>query len=162
LIIFFEEINAFYIIYLAEFMSIKNCSLFRLQNVGLTGGNPYNRIRRTDVGYGTLITIEASIMPYLQEHGTIAKRVASFGAYSASNTQLLIHCVLIIWIFHIRSLNCKCGAFLVFCAGAIPRPFWQKQGGTEIAITAHSICMDTFYRRWFQYARICAFSTVCA
>ncbi len=91
-------------------------------------------------------------MTNLHEQGTVSKRIASLGAFRASNTEVFIDDILEIWVLDIRTLDRECRALHIFRFNGIAHSFGTQHSGAQIAIPAHSESVHALDSRLIQNA----------
>jgi hypothetical protein len=75
------------------------------EQVWLAGRHTTEGLARTDFGDGTLIAIQTTVMPHLHEQRAVAESRATFDAFGAANTQVLINHVLVIRVLDVGPLD---------------------------------------------------------
>ena len=75
---------------------------------------PFDRIIRTVPGNGTLVAIQASVMPYLQMQGPVPKGRTPFHTFSAPNTKIFIDGKFEKWFFNEAAIYGRGRTELIF------------------------------------------------
>ena len=122
------------------------------EHIGLLGGNPLERARRTSGGNGTFVAIQTAIVTHLKKQRPISKGRTALDALAAAVAEGLVEIVLVVRFFNESALYRPGRAKLVFGAG-IERPRGRlMKAGAVITISAYPIDLNALDGGFCQHA----------
>jgi hypothetical protein len=124
----------------------------RLQQIRMIRGNAPERVAWANLCDGAFVAVYAPIMTHLQEQRAVAKPIATFHAFCASNAEALVDRVFVIRILHERPLDRSSGAQLVFCSSVQIVRRGLEIPSAKLAIPAQRITVNAFHRGLLQHA----------
>ncbi len=91
-----------------------------------------------------MITVQTTLMAYLEKEGAVAERGAAFDTFAAADTQLFVNNIFVIGMLNKSALDGSRWAELVFRSGVQGVGLRLEVAGAELAIPAHGEFVDTF------------------
>jgi len=113
----------------------------------LFGGDLSNRFGGAVECNGTLVALQAQVLPDLQEEGTVSEGEAAVHTFSAAYTEIVVNNVLEIGPFHFPTRKGIGRAHLVFCSCVPCKKLWVEKAGAKITIAAQCPILETLDRR---------------
>lgn len=123
-----------------------------LQKIGCVSRHTHEGMRRTRLGNTALIAIQATIMPHLQEQGSVAECAASLHAQGATHATRFLNVVFKIRILNVGSPNRIGRTKLILCRFIQLLGIRLEESKTALAVPTHGKGMNTLHRRGLQHA----------
>lgn len=114
------------------------------EDIRLAGWHAFDGLGRAGPGDGAIVAVDAAVMAYLEEEGTVAKKDASFDTFRAADAQFFVNGVLVIRVLQGCPFNGSCRAKLVFSAGVQGVWLRIKISGAQLAVAAHFVDLNAF------------------
>jgi hypothetical protein len=91
--------------------------MIRLEQIRLVYRHSPERVARADLGDGAFVTVNATVMPDLEEERSVAEAGASFHTFGAADAKLFIDDVFVVGILYKSALDRRGWAQLVLRRG---------------------------------------------
>src|SRR5262249_23139405 len=123
-----------------------------LEQIGLARRHPQKRVAGANLRDGAFVAVYATVVPHLEKERAVTETVTPLNAFGASDAQMLVDRVFIIWVFDECSLD-RCGrteAVLGTSVEIVRSRF--EVPGAKLAVTTNRVGVNAFYRRLLQHA----------
>ena len=122
------------------------------QLIGRSYGYTLDGARNADLRYGTLVTLQAPLLLYLEEQRAVAERRTALHTFSTTVTEVLVNGIFEVGLLNKTPRDGTCRTHQILGCRIELLHTLTIVATAEVAVTAYLIGVETLHRRYPHHA----------